>query len=134
MTVELPADYKPSETEEFLNPRQLEYFRQRLEKMRADLSQELSVIPHPKPDDGSREGDQADQASAETERDLEQINRDRVRILLRQTEQALVRLQNGSFGYCEDTGEPIGLKRLMAQPTTSLSRDAQEARERRAAR
>nr|WP_294507649.1 TraR/DksA C4-type zinc finger protein [uncultured Rhodopila sp.] len=134
MAVELPTDYKPSETEEFLNPRQLEYFRLRLEKLRADLSQELSVISHPKSEEGGREGDQADQASAETERDLEQINRDRVRVLLRQTEQALARLQNGSFGYCEDTGEPIGLKRLIAQPTTSLSLEAQEARERRAGR
>jgi DnaK suppressor protein len=131
MTVELPADYKPSADEEFLNPRQLEYFRVRLEKARADLLRELAAIPDPGSDQARHEGDQADQATSETERDFEILNRDRVRVLLRQTEQALVRLENGTFGYCLDTGEPIGLKRLLAQPTTSLSLEAQQARERR---
>jgi len=132
VTVELPADYQPSATEAFLNPMQVEYFRVQLEKARADLLRELAMIPHTESYEGSREGDQADHASAETEREFEIMNRDRVRILLRQTEQALARLENGTFGYCEDTGEPIGLKRLMAQPTTSLSLEAQQERERRA--
>ena len=131
MTVELPADYKPSVTEEYLNPRQIEYFRVHLEKARTHLTQELAVIPHLQAGDGGHEGDQADQASAETERDFEILNRDRVRVLLRQTEQALARLDNGTFGYCVDTGEPIGLKRLMAQPATALSLEAQQERERR---
>ncbi len=131
MTAELPADYKPSATEEYLNPRQLEYFRVQLEKTRAHLQQELSVIAQPQAGDATHEGDQADQASAETERDFEILNRDRVRLLLRQTEQALARLDNGTFGYCVDTGEPIGLKRLLAQPATALSLEAQQERERR---
>jgi DnaK suppressor protein len=131
MTVELPADYKPSADEEFLNPRQLEYFRRRLEKTRTDLLSELEAIQQASSASGSHEGDQTDQASAETEREFETLNRDRVKLLLRQTEQALARLDNGTFGYCLDTGEPIGLKRLVAQPTTSLSLKAQEKRERR---
>nr|WP_294564305.1 TraR/DksA C4-type zinc finger protein [uncultured Rhodopila sp.] len=131
MTVELPADYKPSADEAFLNPRQLEYFRRRLDKTRADLLSELEGIQQAAAAAGSHEGDQTDQASAETERDFETLNRDRVKLLLRQTEQALARLDNGSFGYCLDTGEPIGLKRLVAQPATSLSLEAQAKRERR---
>jgi DnaK suppressor protein len=131
MTVELPADYKPSADEEFLNPRQLEYFRRRLVKTRADLLSELEGIQQAAAAAGSPEGDQTDQASAETEREFETLNRDRVKLLLRQTELALARLDNGTFGYCLDTGEPIGLKRLVAQPATSLSLEAQEKRERR---
>jgi DnaK suppressor protein len=132
MTVELPANYQPSVTEEFMNPMQLEYFRQRLEQLRSDLLRELAAIPPVDTDESSREGDQADHASAGTEREFETLNRERVQILLRQTGQALVRLENGTFGYCEDTGEPIDLKRLVAQPATSLSIEAQQARERRA--
>src|ERR1700687_347493 len=134
MTVELPANYQPSDSEEFMNPLQVEYFRARLEKARAELRQELEGIPHTESEEGSREGDQTDHASADTEREFEFLNRDRVQIMLRQTEQALARLENGTFGICEDTGEPIGLRRLMAQPTTALSLEAQEERERRPGR
>ena len=77
------------------------------------------------------EGDQTDHASADSEREFEIQNRERVQMLLRQTEQALGRLGNGTYGYCAETGKPIDLKRLMAQPATSLSLAAQEARERR---
>ncbi len=131
MTVELPPGYTPSANEEFMNPRQVEYFRRRLEKARTDLQRELEAIPSPDPDDLSREGDQTDHASADSEREFMIQNRERIQILLHQTERALARLESGSYGYCEDTGEPIGLKRLMAQPTTSLSLSAQEARETR---
>jgi DnaK suppressor protein len=131
MTVELPANYQPSESEEFMNPLQVEYFRGRLEKTRTELRQELEGIPQAESQEGSREGDQTDHASADTERDFELLNRERVQIMLRQTDQALARLENGTFGICEDTGEPIGLRRLMAQPTTALSLEAQEERERR---
>jgi len=130
MTTHPPAGYVPSEAEEFMNPSQAAYFRQRLEQMRADLLRELDAIPHVDADDGAREGDQADHASADTERTFEMTNRERVRMLLRQTEQALVRLDKGTFGYCADSGEPIGLKRLIAQPATPLSLRAQEERER----
>jgi DnaK suppressor protein len=76
-------------------------------------------------------GDETDHASANLEREFKLQNRERVQMLLRQTERALSKLEDGTYGYCEDTGEPIDLKRLMAQPTTSLSQTAQQARERR---
>lgn len=131
MAVELPPGYEPSAAEEFMNPMQVAYFRQRLEKSRADLRQELDAIPSPTSDDSGREGDQTDHASADSEREFEIQNRERVQRLLRQTERALSKLEDGTYGYCEDTGEPIGLRRLMAQPATSLSLAAQAARERR---
>jgi DnaK suppressor protein len=131
MATDLPPGYQPSTDEEFLNPTQVEYFRQRLEKAREDLRRELGAIPSPDANDLSYDGDQTDHASADSEREFEIQNRERVQMLLRQTERALARLENGTYGYCEDTGEPIGLKRLIAQPTTSLSLSAQEARERR---
>ena len=128
---DLPLGYQPSADEEFMNPKQVEYFRQRLEEARTELRRELDAMPLRDPDDLGREGDQTDQASADSEREFEIQNRERVQMLLRQTERALVRLENGTYGYCADTGEPIDLKRLMAQPATSLSLAAQEARERR---
>ncbi len=131
MTVELPPGYTPSANEEFMNPKQVEYFRRRLEQSRTDLQRELAAIPSPDTEDLSREGDQTDHASADSEREFMIQNRERIQMLLHQTERALARLESGSYGYCEDTGEPIGLKRLMAQPTTSLSLSAQEARETR---
>ena len=127
----MATDYQPSADEEFMNPRQVEYFRQRLNEAQEDLRRELAAIPSPDADDLSNDGDQTDHARADSEREFEIQNRERVQMLLRQTEQAIARLGNGSYGYCEVTGEPIGLKRLMAQPTTSLSLAAQEARERR---
>src|SRR5271165_3777504 len=129
MAVELPPGYEPSATEEFMNPRQVAYFRQRLEQSRADLRRELDAVKLPAADDSSREGDQVDHASADSEREFEMQNRERVQMLLRQTERALSKLENGTYGYCEDTGEPIDLRRLMAQPATSLSLAAQQARE-----
>jgi DnaK suppressor protein len=134
MPIGLPPGYEPSATEEFMNPNQVAYFRQRLEKLRADLRAELDAIPPPAADVSSREGDQADHASADSEREFEIQNRERVQSLLRRAERALSKLENGTYGYCEDTGEPIDLKRLMAQPTTSLSLAAQQAREGRTGR
>jgi DnaK suppressor protein len=131
MGIELPPEYRPSGDEEFMNPRQVAYFRRRLEESRADLWKELSAIQPSEADDSSRVGDQTDQASAESEREFMIQNRERVQMLLRQTEQAIARLENGTYGYCVDTGEPISLNRLIAQPTTSLSLAAQETRERR---
>ena len=114
-----------------MNPKQVEYFCQRLEEARTDLRRELDAMPPRDADDLGWEGDQTDHASADSEREFEIQNRERIQMLLRQTEQALARLENGTYGYCADTGEPIDLKRLMAQPATSLSLAAQEARERR---
>ena len=131
MVVELPPGYRPSAEEEFMNPKQVEYFRQRLEKARTDLRRELDAIPSPESNNSDREGDQTDHASANSEREFEIQNRERVQMLVRQAERALSKLENGTYGYCDDTGEPIDLKRLMAQPATSLSLAAQQARERR---
>jgi len=132
MAIELPHEYQPSGDEEFMNPKQVAYFRRRLEESRADLRRELAASqPSEADDSSSREGDQTDHASADSEREFMVQNRERVQMLLRQTERALSKLENGTYGYCEDTGEPIDLKRLMAQPSTSLSLAAQQARERR---
>jgi RNA polymerase-binding transcription factor len=131
MAIDFPPGYRPSADEEFMNPKQVEYFRQRLEEARTDLRRELDAIPPRDADDLGWEGDQTDHASADSEREFEIQNRQRVQMLLRQTERAIARLEAGTYGYCADTGEPIDLKRLMAQPATSLSLAAQEARERR---
>jgi DnaK suppressor protein len=129
MGIELPHEYQPSDGEEFMNPMQVEYFRRRLEQLRADLRQELNAIPPPEAHDITQEGDQIDHASAASEREFALQNRERIQRLLRQTERALSKLEDGTYGYCEDTGEPIDLKRLIAQPATSLSLAAQQARE-----
>jgi len=132
MGIELPHEYQPSGDEEFMNPKQVAYFRRRLEESRADLRRELAASqPSEADESSSREGDQTDHATADSEREFMVQNRERVQMLLRQTERALSKLENGTYGYCEDTGEPIDLKRLMAQPSTSLSLAAQQARERR---
>ena len=132
MGIELPNEYQPSGDEEFMNPMHVEYFRRRLEQLRADLRQELDAILPPEAHDITQEGDQTDHASAASEREFALQNRERIQRLLRQTERALLKLGDGTYGYCEDTGEPIDLKRLMAQPATSLSLTAQQAREGRA--
>ena len=132
MGIEHPPEYQPSGDEEFMNPKQVAYFRRRLEESRADLRRELAASqPSEADDSSSREGDQTDHATANSEREFMVQNHERVQMLLRQTERALSKLENGTYGYCEDTGEPIDLKRLMAQPSTLLSLAAQQARERR---
>ena len=131
MTIELP-DYQPSPDEDYTNPLQTAYFRRMLEQSLAELQHELDEVPHIESDETARDGDQTDHASADTDREFAILNRARIQALLYQTERALTRLDNGIYGYCDDTGEPIGLKRLMAQPATSLSLAAQEAREKRA--
>jgi DnaK suppressor protein len=129
MTVELPAGYQPSADEEFMNPKQVEYFRRRLDESRAALRQEFDATAPSEAQGISQEGDQTDQASAASEREFAFQNRERIQRLMRQTERALSKVEDGTYGYCEDTGEPIDLKRLMAQPATSLSLEAQQARE-----
>ena len=132
MSIELPPGYQPSGDEEFMNPKQVTYFRRRLEETRASLQRELAASQLLEvEDDSSRDGDQTDHASADSEREFLVQNRERVQMLLRQTEQAIARIENGTYGYCDDTGEPIDLKRLMAQPATLLTVSAQEAREKR---
>ena len=126
----LPTGYKPSDAEVFMNPSQVEYFRRKLLHLRAGAQRELDATPQAGADDSIREGDQADQASAAVDREFDVVNRERAHALLHQIDRALTRLDNGTYGYCEDTGEPIGLRRLEAQPTATLTIEAQAQRER----
>lgn len=130
MTVELPPDYKPSADEDYMNSSQLEYFRQKLLAWRQELMEEAQETLNNLRDDSYKEvGDEADRASRESDHSLELRTRDRYRKLVRKIEQALERIDDGSYGYCEDTGEPIGLARLEARPIATLTVDAQERRE-----
>jgi DnaK suppressor protein len=130
MCVHLPPGYKPTDAEDFMNPLQVEYFRRKLLQLRTDTRRELDATPEAGAADGLHEGDQADQASAAVDRDFDAINRQRAHALLHQIDRALARLDNGTYGYCEDTGEPIDLRRLEAQPTATLTTEAQARRER----
>ncbi len=130
MTMTLPPDYHPSDDEEFMNPRQLEYFRQRLLSWRGDLLREADGTLASLSEGGIREADITDRASVETDRALELRTRDRARKLITKIDQALARLENGTYGFCEETGEPISLKRLDARPIATLSLEAQERHER----
>ncbi len=123
--------YVPSEDEPFMNPRQLEYFRTRLLEWKASILEENRDTI-----EGMQQGtrnipDIADRASEETDRALELRTRDRQRKLIAKIDAALRRIEDGSYGYCEETGEPISLKRLMARPIATLSLEAQERHERK---
>lgn len=130
MMMTLPPDYRPSEDEEFMNPRQAEYFRQKLLRWRGDLLREADGTLASLSQGGIREADITDRASVETDRALELRTRDRARKLIAKIDQALTRLEGGTYGFCEETGEPIGLKRLEARPIATLSIEAQERHER----
>ena len=130
MTVKLPKGYKPTQKEEYMNPKQLEYFRQKLLAWREELMLEAQETLDNLRDKSYQEvGDEADRASRESEHGVELRTRDRYRKLQRKIEQALERIDDGSYGYCEDTGDPIGIARLEARPIATLSIDAQERRE-----
>jgi DnaK suppressor protein len=130
MLVTLPPDYRPSSDEEFMNPLQLEYFRQKLMRWRGELLREAGETLHSLGEGGIAEADLTDRASVETDRALELRTRDRARKLISKIDQALERIENGTYGYCEETGEPIGLRRLEARPIATLSIEAQERHER----
>ena len=125
------TDYRPAEDEPFMNERQLAYFRDKLQKWKQSILEESkSTI------EGMQEGtrnipDVADRASEETDRALELRTRDRQRKVVAKIDAALRRIEDGSYGYCEDTGEPISLKRLDARPIATLSLEAQERHERK---
>jgi DnaK suppressor protein len=130
MMVTLPQDYQPLEEEEFMNPLHTEYFRRKLLRWRSDLLKEANGTLASLSEGGIHEADITDRASVETDRALELRTRDRARKLIAKIDQALQRIENGSYGYCEDTGEPIGLRRLEARPIATLSIEAQERHER----
>ncbi len=130
MMMTLPPDYRPSEDEEFMNPLQVEYFRQKLLRWRVDLLREADGTLASLSQGGIREADITDRASVETDRALELRTRDRARKLIAKIDQALARIETGTYGFCEESGEPIGLKRLEARPIATLSIEAQERHER----
>src|SRR6202011_297542 len=130
MSTSLPPDYRPSDEEEFMNPLQIEYFRQKLLRWRAELVADSSgTLRHLKEESLSKP-DLTDRASLETERSIELRTRDRERKLISKIDAALTRIEDGSYGFCEETDEPISIRRLEARPIATLSLEAQERHER----
>ena len=123
--------YHPSEDEPFMNERQLEYFKQKLQAWKDDILRESRETLVHLQSETENHPDLADRATSETDRSLELRTRDRQRKLISKIDEALRRIADGSYGYCEDTGEPIGVARLDARPTATLSLEAQERHERR---
>jgi DnaK suppressor protein len=131
MTVELDESYKPSDQEPFMNDRQREYFRRKLIVWKEEILQESRDTLATLQSENENHPDLADRASSETDRAIELRARDRQRKLIAKIDAALVRLDEGTYGFCEETGEPISLKRLDARPIATLSIEAQERHERR---
>lgn len=125
------SDYRPSEDEPFMNERQLEYFKNKLLAWKEEILRESRETVSHLQKETENHADLADRASSETDRALELRTRDRQRKLISKIDQALRRVEDGSYGYCEETGEPIGLARLDARPTATMSVEAQERHERR---
>jgi RNA polymerase-binding transcription factor len=126
----LPSDYRPSEDEEFMGPLQVEYFRQKLLAWRAELLADSTETLRHLQEESLLKPDLTDRASLETERAIELRTRDRGRKLISKIDAALSRLDAGTYGYCEETDEPIGIRRLEARPIATLSIEAQERHER----
>ncbi|MBE6444020.1 MAG: RNA polymerase-binding protein DksA [Alphaproteobacteria bacterium] len=126
----LPPDYKPSVKEEYMNEMQLEYFRQKLLYWKKSLIGQSKDTLDDLKQGGLNQPDQIDRASLESDKALELRTRDRARKLISKIDEALKRIEDGSYGYCEETGDPIGLDRLEARPVTTLSIEAQERHER----
>jgi DnaK suppressor protein len=126
----LPSDYRPSDDEAFMNPLQVEYFRQRLLRWRAELLADSSGTLRHLKEESLLKPDLTDRASLETERAIELRTRDRERKLISKIDAALGRLDSGTYGYCEETDQPIGIRRLEARPIATLSIEAQERHER----
>ena len=129
MRSNLPEDYRPSEDEEFMNPLQAEYFRQKLLRWRSELLADSAETLRSLQEESLLKPDLTDRASLETERSIELRTRDRERKLISKIDSALSRIDNGEYGYCEETGEPIGIKRLEARPIATLTIEAQERHE-----
>lgn len=130
-TDSINTDYRPSEDEPFMNERQREYFRRKLLAWKNDILREARETLVVLQNDNENLPDLADRASSETDRAIELRARDRQRKLIAKIDSALSRLDDGTYGYCEETGEPISLKRLDARPIATFSIEAQERHERR---
>lgn len=127
----LPDDYRPAENEPFMNDRQLEYFRRKLMTWKQELLDQSAETIDNLSDSARAVPDITDRASEETDRALELRTRDRQRKLIAKIDAALRRIDNGEYGYCESTGEPISLRRLDARPIATMTLEAQERHERR---
>lgn len=130
MAVELPEGYTPSEDEAYMNPRQKEYFRRKLLDWREELLEESRETMNHLREENWQEPDIADRASLETEASVELRTRNRYLKLISKIDEALRRIEQDEYGYCEETGEPIGLKRLEARPVATMTIEAQERHER----
>jgi DnaK suppressor protein len=127
----LPDGYRPSENEPFMNERHRIYFRNKLVAWKEEIVRQNRETLHILVEDSAQHADLADRATSETDRALELRARDRQRKLIAKIDAALARIEEGTYGFCEETGEPIGLKRLDARPIATLSLEAQERHERR---
>ncbi|MDE0993121.1 MAG: RNA polymerase-binding protein DksA [Rhodospirillales bacterium] len=130
MNITLPPGYKPTNKETFMNERMSEYFRQKLLSWKAELLNMSSDTLSPLQEGGATEADIADRASVETDRSLELRTRDRARKLINKIDEALDRIEDGSYGFCEESSEPISISRLQARPIATMSIEAQERHER----
>ncbi|OUS11454.1 RNA polymerase-binding protein DksA [Rhodospirillales bacterium 47_12_T64] len=130
MTIPLPLDYRPLEGEEFMNPVMQEFFKQKLLAWREELLAESSATLQTLQNETLQEPDLADRASSETERALELRTRDRERKLIGKIDEALRRIDENEYGFCEITGDPINIKRLEARPIATMTLEAQEQHER----
>jgi DnaK suppressor protein len=122
--------YRPTDEERFMNERQREYFRRKLSNWKSDILREAQVTLVALQSESENHPDLADRASSETDRAIELRARDRQRKLIAKIDAALSRIDDGTYGYCEETGEPISLRRLEARPIATLSLEAQERHER----
>lgn len=129
-TVILPPDYKPSHDEEYMNELQVEYFRQKLVNWKKSLVSQSEGTLEDLRQGGLNQPDDIDRASLETDKALDLRTKDRARKLISKIDDALSRIENGTYGFCEETGDPIGLERLEARPVATLSIEAQERHER----
>ena len=129
--VVLPEGYQPTPDEDFMNEVQQEYFRQKLNSWKQEILDATKETLQHLQDESEKHPDIADRATSESERSLELRTRDRQRKLISKIDSALKRLEDGEYGYCEETGEPIGVARLDARPIATLSLEAQEQHEKR---
>ena len=130
MSAKIAKSYQPSESEKYMNAKQLEYFRQKLLAWREELLAESQETINNLKEENWREPDLSDRASLETEAGVELRTRNRYLKLLVKIDAALKRIEDGTYGYCEETGDPIGLKRLEARPIATMTIEAQERHER----
>ena len=125
----LPKNYKPTQKEKFMNAKMKEYFRQKLVSWKTDLLKESSQTLNNLQNENEAKPDLTDRASEEIDRSFELRTRDRERKLINKIDAALQRIEDGSYGYCDETGDPISIKRLEARPVATLSLEAQEMHE-----